>query len=130
MGKKRIAQLLNRLKDNQQQDAQNAASIFTVAQVAVNELEQLSSEESTSAQPALPPSPISLTKAILIERYGSYNACRRAATAQGIRFAKTPSWQMLITAFEHATVIQQLAQHYAQQRPEQPLSGITFTVKL
>lgn len=139
MGKKRITQLLEQLKDNQQQDLQNTAAIFTVAQVAVNQLqEQLQSEpQSIAALPAAKTesvtvlsAPILIDEAELRRRYGSHVACRQAAKAQGIKFSKTPSWHQLTVAFSYLQACQQLVQSYVQAHPSEQLSGVSIELKL
>ncbi|MEO1352457.1 MAG: hypothetical protein AAFW84_27270, partial [Cyanobacteria bacterium J06635_15] len=87
MGKQKIARLLEQLKDNHDQDIQNAAAIFTVAQGAVNQLGQLE-EERVADSKELPAAPAQLTKIDLINRYGNYNACRKVAKQVGITFRK------------------------------------------
>ena len=89
MGKKRVTQLLDQLKENRQQELENAASIFTVAQVAVNELQADVVQEAKAAVPALPSAPILLDKAELLRRYGSHKGCRKAAKEKGIKFIRT-----------------------------------------
>lgn len=145
MGKKRINQLLAQLKENQQAELHNAAAIYTVAQVAVNELAAIAPDPNTaepekraiasaSSAPALPAAvPTLLTQADLLQRYGSYNGCRSAATNLGIHFPKTPSWPQLITAFsclEAVEAFRQLFQDYAQQQEIRNLSGVKFTITL
>lgn len=131
MGKQRINRLLSQLKDNRQQDIQNAASIFTVAQVAANELELQagdSDETSEKAIAALPAAPSGVDKAELLRRYGSYNGCRSAAKQEGITFRKTPSWNQLIAGFSYAESIRQLAKHYLVAYPHPELGSIAVTV--
>lgn len=126
MGKRRVTQLLHQLKTNQQQELHNAAAIYTVAQVAVNELQE-QSQDSTNA--ALPPAP-SLDKAELLRRYSSYNGCRTAAKNKGIKFQQTPSWQQLITAFGYAEACQQLLHIYTEAYPRPELQGVTIELPL
>ncbi|MBF2048769.1 MAG: hypothetical protein EDM05_038450 [Leptolyngbya sp. IPPAS B-1204] len=140
MGKKRINQLLEQLKENQQQDLQNAAAIFTVAQVAVNRLrEQVEPVETVPARAALsgtevaallPAAPIPIERAELERRYGSFNACRQAAKAQGIKFSKTPSWPQLSVAFGYLEACQQMVQDYLQAHPNEQLKGVSIELKL
>lgn len=138
MGKKRINQLLEQLKENQQQDLQNSAAIFTVAQVAVNQLrEQVQTVPQVSAMlPAaesvasLPAAPIPIEQAELKRRYGSHTACRQAAKKQGIIFSKTPSWQQLSVAFGYLEACQQMVQSYVQAHPSEHLKGISIQLKL
>lgn len=131
MGKKRIAQLLEQFEDNQQQDLQNAAKIFTVAQVAVNGLSSRDADTSVATPTlALPPSPVELNKAELLQRYGSYNECRKAAKAQGIRFSRSPSWSQLVAAFSYAESLKQLVHTYIQQYPASELQGISLELPL
>jgi hypothetical protein len=139
MGKKRINQLLEQLKENQQQDLQNSAAIFTVAQVAVNQLREqnqtvphvsamLPAAESSAA--LLPAAPIPIEQAELKRRYGSHTACRQAAKKQGIIFSKTPSWQQLSIAFGYLEACQQMVQSYVQTHPSEHLNGISIQLKL
>ena len=142
MGKKRIHQLLTHMKENQQAELRNAAAIYTVAQVAVNELAAIAPALDTaetkrraiapiSSTPALPPAvPTALTQEDLLQRYGSYNGCRSAAKKLGIHFPKTPSWPQLITAFSYVDLFRHLIQDYAQQQRIPHLSGVQFTITL
>ena len=138
MGKQRITQLLDQLQANQQRDLQNAAAIFTVAQVAVNQLEaQLADPvlKQTAALPAatalLPVNPAQLLdRAELERRYGSHLACRKAAKALGIKFSKTPSWKQLVAAFTYQAVCQQMIQTYLQEHPSPDLQQVSIQIKL
>jgi hypothetical protein len=140
MGKKRINQLLSQIKENQQADLRNAAAIYTVAQVAVNELEAIASADSpdsvraiapAASAPALPAAvPTQLTQADLVQRFGSFNGCRSAAKKLGIHFPKTPSWPQLITAFSYVDLFRHLIQDYVQQQEIRNLSGVQFTITL
>ncbi|ABA25009.1 conserved hypothetical protein (plasmid) [Trichormus variabilis ATCC 29413] len=126
MGKKRITQLLEGLKENQLRDLHNSAAIYTVAQVAVNELQQQSSQIEKPALAALPPSLEIIDKARLLEQYGSYNACRKAAKERGIKFSRTPSWEQLGAALSYAEAFQQIINSYVQTHPYPKLKGTTF----
>jgi hypothetical protein len=131
MGKKRITQLLEQLETNQREELHNAAAIFTVAQAAVNELRDRTDappDQANQVLPALPPAPTHLTQAELIERYGSYNGCRKAAKQRGIRFSKSPSWAQIIAAFSHHETFQQLINRYLEAHPSPHLQGITFEI--
>ncbi|WOB43009.1 hypothetical protein HNI00_07450 [Thermoleptolyngbya oregonensis NK1-22] len=148
MGKKRINQLLNQLKENQQAELRNAAAIYSVAQIAVDELEAIATTDLPKPEraipagiasriapatpaPALPAAvPTQLTQAELLQRYGSYNGCRSAAKALGIHFPKNPSWPQLIAAFSYIDTFRQLIHDYAQQQEIRNLSGVRFTVTL
>lgn len=130
MGKKRVTQLLEQLKTNQQMELQNAAAIFTVAQVAVSELQQQVSQDIEPTVAALPPAPLLLDKAELLRRYGSFQGCRRAAKAQGIKLSRTPSWEQLVVAFSYADACQQLISSYIEAHPRPELYGITIELKL
>lgn len=135
MGKKRINQLLDQLKQNQQQDIQNAAGIYTVAHIAIQELQQqIDQAEAPAESPALmlpaASAPAALTKADLEERYGSYNGCRRAAKSLGIRFQGTPRWSQLVQAFEYYDRIQEMVSSYMTQHPAPHLSGLRIEVQL
>lgn len=138
MGKKRVNQLLEQLKATQQADLHNAAAIFTVAQVAVNELRDQAVEASSpvhSARLALPAMPEEmgpplLSKADLLQRYGSFQGCRQAAKQQGIRFSKTPTWSTLCAAFSYAETVRQLVKRYMEQHPYPDLQGVTVEVSL
>jgi hypothetical protein len=137
MGKKRIARLLDQLRDNQEQDIQNAASIFSVAQVAVNELERQSTEDDNvsggqreGAIALLPPEPPPLDKTELLRRYGSYNGCRKAAKAEGITFHKNPTWNQLIAGFSYAESIRLVVKQYLATHPNPVLNEITISVRL
>lgn len=140
MGKKRINQLLAQIKENQQADLRNAAAIYTVAQVAVDELEAIASADSLDSVRAIAPAPPApalpaavptlLTQTDLLQRYGSYNGCRSAAKKLGIHFSKSPSWPQLIAAFSYADPIRQLVQDYVQRQAISHLSGVRFTVTI
>jgi hypothetical protein len=130
MGRKRITKLLEQLEENQQKDLQNAAAIFTVAQVAVNGLKAQATESTVPPMLALPPSPAGLDKAGLLRRYGSYNNCRKAAKDQGIRFSRSPSWEQLIAAFNYTESLKQLIQAYVAQYPSPELKGTFFELRL
>lgn len=130
MGKKRITELLEQLKDNQQQDIENAAAIYTVAQVAVNELRNQGTEPELSELPALPAAPFTLDKAELLRKHGSYNGCRKAAKEYGIKFSRTPSWEQLSAAFAYAEAFQQVINDYMGTYPNDRLRGTTFELTL
>lgn len=130
MGKQRIAHLLEQLKDNQQRELENAAAIYTVAQVAINELRAQGTEDASSSTPLLPAAPGFLTQTDLLERYGSFNGCRKAAKDQGIKFSRTPSWQQLIAAFSYVETFQHLIRDYVRAHPTAELHGVSFELKL
>jgi len=130
MGKKRVTQLLERLKKNQQAEVQNAAAIFTVAQVAVNQLQEKVSDSVEPTVAALPPAPRLFDKAELLRRYGSYQGCRKAAKELGIKFSRTPSWQQLIMAFSYIETFQQMIESYLKIYPTSELHGITFKLEI
>ncbi|MGB3295709.1 MAG: hypothetical protein WBB01_22220 [Phormidesmis sp.] len=131
MGKQNIDQLLAQLKDNQRQDVQNAAAIFTVAQGAVNQLSQLEPQTEAGAKPtALSDQPPRLTKADLIERYGSYNHCRKAAKQLGITFSKNPRWEQLVAAFGYLPACQSCVDAYMQRHPHPDIKGIKIQLTL
>jgi hypothetical protein len=131
MGKQRIAQLLAQLKENQDQDLENSAAIFSVAQVAVNALKE---DQSSSAPPLIPspslfPQPpvlTTITRADLLERYGSFNGCRKAAKQLGIHFQGTPSWSRLEAAFSYRETCEQLIKAYLKMHPNADLNGVSF----
>lgn len=131
MGKKRVTQLLEQLKTNQQMELQNAAAIYTVAQVAVNNLqEQILQDIEPKKVAALPPAPAVLDRAELLRQYGSYINCRRAAKKQGIKFSRTPSWKQLATALSYVEPLQQVIKFYVETHPSSDLNGITVELKL
>lgn len=135
MGKQRVTQLLAQLRENQAKELENAANIYTVAQVAVNALE---ADEGRSAalspQELLPaatfPTVPTVTKAALLEQYGSFNGCRQAAKTLGIRFSKTPSWAKMEAAFSYRDACQQLIQDYLKKYPSKHLQGIFLELPL
>ncbi|MUL37209.1 hypothetical protein [Gloeocapsopsis dulcis] len=127
MGKKRLTQLLDQLKANQQTDLQNTAAIYTVAQVAVNELQEATSDVSVLA---LNPGQSSIDKAELIRRYGSYSNCRQIAKQNGLKFSRNPSWQQLATGFTYLEALQQIVRNYLDKHPDPLLEGITVELKL
>ncbi|HIK18239.1 MAG TPA: hypothetical protein IGS53_23545 [Leptolyngbyaceae cyanobacterium M33_DOE_097] len=132
MGKKRITQLLEQLEANRQAELENAAAIFTVAQVAVNKLqEQVGESSQTALLPAatIDPAAEEITQATLREKYGSHQACRAAAKAQGIRFSKNPTWEQLVVAFRYAAQLRQVANDYLQAQPHPAMRGVTIELR-
>lgn len=130
MGKQRAKELLAKLKANQQADLENAAAIFTVAQVAVNELKEAERDaQSLSQPPSLPPSS-GFSKAQLQEKFGNYNQCRKAAKTAGISFARTPSWEQLVTAFNQAVILQKVVDQYRDASSMPSLPGVNIQIKL
>ncbi|PSB24785.1 hypothetical protein [Stenomitos frigidus] len=130
MGKKRITQLLDQLQTNHQADLVNAAQIFTVAQVAVNQLNQ-QAETNSNALPAtrFQPPPV-LDQAALKQRYGSFNGCRKAAKQLGIQFHHNPTWAQLVAAFRYFDALQTLVQDYTTAFPDANLHNVTVAFKL
>lgn len=130
MGKKRITQLLDQLHTNHQADLKNAAQIFTVAQVAVNQL----SEQAESTSVALPVSrfqpPTAVDQAALKQRYGSFNECRKAARQLGIQFHRNPTWAQLVVAFSYFDALQSLVQDYTTAFPNANLRDVTVAFRL
>ncbi len=129
MGKQKLDRLLAQLQDNHREDIQNAAAIFAVAQSAVNQLEQPKADGSLRLS-ASSRAPLHLTKSDLIERYGHYNGCRKAAKQAGIVFHKTPSWAQLIVAFNYRESCQACISDYIQQHPNPDLQGISLMLNL
>lgn len=131
MGKQRVQQLLDQLKENQAKDIENAAAIYTVAQVAVNALHE-STDESSAPQlsAAALPAVASIAKADLLERYGSFNGCRKAAKELGIKFSKTPSWATLEAAFSYRKACRQLIQSYLTAYPNEHLNNVSLELPL
>ncbi|KYC42547.1 hypothetical protein WA1_16595 [Scytonema hofmannii PCC 7110] len=109
---------------------QNAAAVYTVATVAVNQLLQQESQVTESAVAALPGGLQKIDKAQLLEEYGSYNACRKAAKKQGIKFSRTPNWKQLTAAFNYAQAFQQIIIAYVEAHPEPGLKGTTFELSI
>lgn len=128
MGKQKIDQLLAQLKDNHNQDIQNAAAIFTVAQGAVNQLQADNSDTENLESRALP-APRQLTKDDLIDRYGSYNGCRSAAKKAGITL-HNPPWPQVVAAFNYLEAAQNCVNAYMQQHPCDDLKGVSVTLSL
>ncbi|MEO1401938.1 MAG: hypothetical protein AAFV72_11910 [Cyanobacteria bacterium J06635_1] len=129
MGKQKIDRLLAQLQNNQSQDIQNAAAIFTVAQGAVNHLDQIEQGLSKERN-ILPVAPLQLTQADLINRYGPYNACRKAAKQAGITFSKSPRWPQLVAAFNYLEACQTCVNQYMQQHPNPDLHSVSITLRL
>jgi len=127
MGRKRITQLLDQLQSNYDADLQNAAAIFTVAQVAINQLEQQVAEPVAIA--SLAPA-IQLSEEDLKKRYGDYQACRRAAKQQGIYFRRTPSMKQLAAAFAYYEACEKLIQEYLKHQPDSALHGVSMQFKM
>jgi hypothetical protein len=131
MGKQRIAELLNQLESDRQKDLKNSAAIYAVAQVAVNQLADSSPQPSeTESFASLSSAPLTLDKAELLQRYESYNGCRKAAKSLGIQFGTTPSWQQLIQAFSYAEALQHLTYRYLHTYPNAALKGATIRLNL
>ncbi|MBW4635935.1 MAG: hypothetical protein KME30_29860 [Iphinoe sp. HA4291-MV1] len=130
MGKKRITQLLEQLKDNQHKELQNAAVIYTVATVAVNELLEQESQIPEPPIGLLPFAPKKIDKVELLKQYGSYNACRQAAKKQGIKFSRTPSWEQLAAGFSYAEAFRQVIKAYVETHPSPGLKGTKFELSL
>ncbi|MEA5567594.1 hypothetical protein [Anabaena sp. UHCC 0399] len=130
MGKKRITQLLEGLKENQLHELHNSAAIYTVAQVAVNELQQQSLQITEPPIAALPSTLEIIDKTELLKQYGSYRACRKAAKERGIKFSRTPSWEQLAVAFTYADAFQQIIKSYVETYPNPKLKGTTFEISL
>ncbi|MCD8487652.1 MAG: hypothetical protein LRZ84_13185 [Desertifilum sp.] len=131
MGKKRITQLLAQLHENQQKELENAAAIFTVAQVAVNQLREQVSQPETALPPAVGlSSPRQVTQEELVKRYGSHLECRKAAKARGVVFRRTPTWKQLIAAFSYLEAFQQAIERYMTAYPNSDLPEMTIQLKL
>ncbi|QOV21380.1 hypothetical protein [Anabaenopsis elenkinii] len=126
MGKKRLNQLLEVLKDNYQRDLHNSAAIYTVAQVAVNELDQEVYQSNETPIAALPFAPNLIDKDQLLQQYGSYNGCRQAAKERGIKFSRTPSWEQLAAALSYAEILQKIIRNYVTTYPYPQLQGTKF----
>lgn len=130
MGKKRITQLLQDLKENQLHELHNSAAIYTVAQVAVNELQQQSLQIEEPPLPVLPSTPKIIDQADLLKQYGSYRACRKAAKDRGIKFSRTPSWEQLAAAFSYAEAFEEIIRTYIETYPNPKLKGTKFEFKI
>jgi superoxide dismutase len=130
MGKKRITELLDQLHATHQADIENTAAIFTVAQVAVNQLSQQVGNDFSTPAPAFALSPAAVTKEKLKQQYGSFNACRKAAKQAGIRFHGNPTWEHLVTAFSYFETIQNLIHTYVTSYPNPNLQSISIEFKL
>ncbi|WP_243147170.1 hypothetical protein [Scytonema sp. UIC 10036] len=66
----------------------------------------------------------------MLKQYGSYNACRKAAKKQEIKFSRTPGWMQLIAAFNYAQTFQQIMTAYVEAHPEPGLKGTTFEISM
>ncbi len=131
MGKKRIQQLLENLDTLHQADIHNAAAIYSVAQVAVNQLEAQAAATTPNLAGVLPASAaVQWTRASLEHHYGPFNQCRKAAKARGIRFRKTPSWVQLVAAFNCFETLQALIQQYLANQPQPDLKGVKMEFPL
>lgn len=128
MGKQTIDRLLAKLQENHEQDIHNAAAIFTVAQGAVNQLQNQS--ETAVWAPEQLPAPQQLTQAELLNRYGSYNACRMAAKKAGITFSRSPRWSQIIAAFNYLEACQKQVDAYLQHYPNPELKETKITLQL
>ncbi len=131
MGKKRIHQLLEKLDTLHQADVHNAAAIYAVAQVAVNQLEAQTAVTTPNLAGVLPASAVvQWTKASLESQYGSFNRCRQVAKSRGIRFSKTPSWDQLVAAFNCFEALQELIQKHLATQPQPNLKGVKMEFPL
>jgi hypothetical protein len=139
MGKQTIDRLLTKLQDSHEQDIHNAAAIFTVAQGAVNQLQNRSEIVSKTASDAATQStvlaakqlaPLQLTQAELMNRYGNYNACRAAAKRAGITFSRSPRWTQIVAAFNYLEACQASISAYLQHYPNRDLQGTKITITL
>lgn len=129
MGKKRIEALLTNLKETQERDLMNSAQIYTVAQVAVNELAARDSvERALSSRPTLPEVP-HYSIADLKAQYPNVSACRKALKEKGLTFSKTPSWAKMAIALHHFEIQQQQLQSYLQHCAGQDLAGTVMTFR-
>ena len=130
MGKKRITQLLDQLHTNHQAELKNAAQIFTVAQVAVNQLSQQTETTSiVQPDPCFQP-PTVVDQVALKQRYGSFNECRKAARQLGIQFHRNPTWAQLVIAFSYFDALQNLFQDYMSAFPDANLRDVTLAFRL
>ncbi|MEO0373066.1 MAG: serine/threonine-protein kinase [Cyanobacteria bacterium P01_A01_bin.17] len=85
---------------------------------------------SVSKTTPLAAAPLTLNKEELIRRYGSYNECRKAAKARGIKFNCTPTWDKLAQAFGYSDAMQEISHRYMAAYPNESLSGIKVEVNL
>lgn len=122
MGKARLQKILKSMQDSEevarqhlQRDLENSATIFAVAQHAVNRLGEVAStnDAATSPEPAIaahkPLLSAASSEAIgtepatrwkdLIQQYGSPQGVRKALKARGITFSKTPNRDQLLGAW-------------------------------
>ena len=136
MGKKRITELFHQLEREQQKDIKNSAKIYAVAQVAVHQLAEQSTQEPSSSSvlnrsvaPLRANPSLGIEKSALLERYGTYQDCRRAAKNLGLHFTKTPSWEQLSQALSHAEALQSLVNQYFESYPA-TLSGVSICLPL
>lgn len=130
MGKKRITQLLDQLQTNHDAELKNAAQIFTVAQVAVNQLSQQAETNSHALSATRFQPPTTLNKTALKQRYGSFNECRKVAKQLGIRLHGHATWSQLIAAFNYFDALQNLVHDYTAAFPNADLHDITVAFKL
>ncbi|KOP24582.1 hypothetical protein AMR41_20435 [Hapalosiphon sp. MRB220] len=108
----------------------NSAAIYTVAQVAVNELQQQSLQIEEPPLPVLPSTPKIIDQADLLKQYGSYRACRKAAKDRGMKFSRTPSWEQLAAAFSYAEAFEEIIRTYIETYPNPKLKGTKFEFKI
>lgn len=87
-------------------------------------------KESPLASSTLATAPKRLDKQELLRRYGSYNECRKVATANGIKFSTTPTWDKLVYAFSYSEALQEISQVYLKTYPNPALAGITVELTL
>ncbi len=145
MGKKRLEKLLTDLKDNHQRDLKNAAEIYTVAQVAVNQLADAKNEgksktktkkkpeaerlqlESPKLEPSRDRQPHTIDD--LKTQYVTVTACRKALKTRGLIFTKAPSWEKLAIALNCFEAQQAFLTDYLQQHPTHDFPDCTLTFR-
>jgi intracellular sulfur oxidation DsrE/DsrF family protein len=145
MGKKRLEKLLTDLKDNHQRDLKNAAEIYTVAQVAVNQLSDEKNEgkskKKTKKKPEAETLKLGPSKLVpsghcqphtiedLKTQYITVAACRKALKDRGLTFSKVPSWEKLAIALNCFEAQQAFLTDYLQQHPSNDFPDCTLTFR-
>lgn len=116
MGKAKLQRLLEQLDAVQAADRENAAAIYTVATIAVQQLEQVAG-------------PVELSPTLAIaeqsggdlaqfkQQFESYQDCRRQLKAQGLSFGKTPTWQQLYDGWQYLNLVLPALTNALQTQP-------------
>jgi hypothetical protein len=147
MGKARLQKILKSMQDSEeaarqhlQRDLENSATIFAVAQHAVNRLGEVASTNDAAPSPepaiaahkpllsaasseAIGTEPVATRWEDLIQQYGSSQGVRKALKARGVTFSKTPSRDQLLGAW-HSLESQSTQPAATTQLPEPAIEPV------